>query len=67
MSDDFQPFVKIKFEVLLCCRAEKTPSPAAATTVCYGLADRATGREEEEVDMWVYLRDDAKVYVEVEI
>lgn len=39
VSDDFEPFVEIEFEILFCCATEETTSPAASATVGYGLAD----------------------------
>lgn len=39
VAEDFEPFVKVEFEVLLGGTAEKTAAPAAAAAVGYRLAD----------------------------
>lgn len=67
MSNDFQPFVEIEFEVLFSCAAEETAAPAATTAMGDGLTDGAAGGEEEEIDVWVYLGYDGEVDVEVEV
>lgn len=67
MPHDLEPFVQIELEVLLGGGTEEAAAPAATATVGDGLADGAPGGEEEEVDVWVYLGDDAEVDVEVEV
>ena len=67
MTQDFEPLVEVKFEILLGCRTKKPSAPATATTMCYGAADRAAGGEEEEIDMWVDLADNAEIDVEVSV
>lgn len=67
MPEDFEPFVQVQLEVLLCRAPDESAAPPAAASMCYGLADGTPRGEEEEVDVWVYLGDDAEVDVEVEV
>ena len=65
MTQDFEPLVKVKLEILFGCRAKKSSAPATATPMRYGTTDGAAGGEEEEIDVWVDLADDAEIDVEV--
>lgn len=65
MAKDFKPFVEVELEVLFGGRAEEAATPAAAATVGDGTADCTARGEEEEIDVWIDLRDDAEVDVEV--
>ena len=67
MTEDFEPLVKVKLEVLLGRGAKKPAAPATASTMRYGTSDGTAGGEEEEVDMWVDLADDAEIDVEVSV
>lgn len=67
MPYDFKPLCQVELEVLLGGRAKETAPPAAAFAMGDGLADGAAGREEEEVDVRVYLGNDAEVDIEMEI
>ncbi len=67
MSEDLQPLVEIEFEVLLCGAPNESTTPATAATMSYWLADRTTRCKEEEIDVGIYLGDNAKVDVEVEV
>ena len=65
MFEDLEPFVEVELEVCLRCRPEIAASPAAPLAMRDRAADGAAGREEEEVDVRIYLRDDAKLGVEL--
>ncbi len=65
MTQDLEPLVKVKFQILFCRATQKAASPATTSAMCYGLAYRPTGGEEEKIDMGVDLADDTKVYIEV--
>lgn len=67
MSKDAKPFVQIQFDVLLYSRSQKSTSPAATFAMCHGPAYRSSRTEKEQVDMWIDLRDDGEVDIEVEI
>lgn len=67
MLENFEPFIQVEFEVCFCGRSEVATSPAATFTVGYGATNRATGGEEKEVDVGIYLGDDAELSIELSI
>ena len=67
MSQYLEPFVQIKFEILFGGASYETTSPASTFAMSDGLADGTAGGEEEEIDVRVYLTDNAEVDIKMQV
>lgn len=67
MTEDLEPFGHVELEVLLESTAEKATAPAFAFAMGDGTTDGAAAGEEENVDVWVDLRDDGERDIELGI